>query len=503
MAAVTSKLLESRETESRHVILGLVFGTAACGLFYEALDTSAQPTVAVVWGGAALATYIIGLMFLTCASQGDGLGIIARWKLGPWLLLWYAATFGAATITWNQPQTSGVVNEIAISSITRAVWMVTFGISAWFLGYLIGPGQAIIRVGQRTVAALGRRFTAEVRSLGAPWTLYTIGLSARLVTAASTGLLGYVGNVSSSVSNASGYQGVLGALTLCAPLALAAASLQAFRDQVKGARITLAILFMSEVGFGAASGNKLTFVVAVLAVIIPFGALRRRLPRIAISGLVITFLVIVIPFNQAYRSAVRQGAVTLTPAQGVATVPTVLKETVTNGDSFNIALASLDYLAQRIREIDNIAIVAQRTPAQVPYSSPLALIEQPVIGMIPRAIWPGKPILATGYQFGQIFYELPTSLYTSTPDTMIGGLYWHGGWISVLVGMILFGAAVRFLDIILDVRSNPHALFLVLLLFPTLVGGETDWNALLGSIPATLFIWLLSVAIIFRSGRRA
>ena len=304
MSAVTGKLLESPAIESRNLILGLVFGAAACVLFYEALETSDLPTVAVAWGGAALATYIIGLMLLICASQGGRLGIIARWKVGPWLLLWYAATFGAATITWNQPQTSGVVNEIAVSSVLRAVWMVTFGITAWFLGYLIGPGQVITRVGQRAVAALGRRFTAEIRSLVAPWILYAIGLSARLVSAASTGLLGYVGNVSSSVSSASGYQGILGALTLCAPLALAAASLQVFRDQIKGARITLAVLFMTEVGFGAAAGNKLTFVVAVLAVIIPFGAVRRRLPRIAISGLVITFLVIVVPFNQAYRSAV-------------------------------------------------------------------------------------------------------------------------------------------------------------------------------------------------------
>ena len=418
------------------------------------------------------------------------------------MLLWYAVTFGVATVTWSQPQTGGVTGEIAVPSVLRAVWMLTAGISAWSLGYMAGPGQVVMRAGDRTVRALGNRFTGEVRSLAAPWILYAVGISARLFTTASTGLFGYVGNVSSAVSTVSGYQGIIGALALCAPLAVAAASLQAFRDSTKGAQITLTILFLIEVGFGVAAGNKENFVIAVLAVIIPFGAARLRLPRIAITGVIITFLVVVIPFNQGYRSSVRHGEVILTPSQGIATAPTILKETLTNGDMVGVAMDSLDYLAQRIREIDNVAIVVQRTPAQVPFASPFQLIEQPVIGMIPRAIWPSKPILATGYQFGQIFYELPPSIYTSTPDTMAGGLYWHGGWISVIFGMILFGAVIRLLDDALDVRVNPHAILLVLLLFPTLVGGETDWSAFLGAIPAISFVWLLSIAIIYRPERR-
>lgn len=501
MIVLAEELRKPPATASRIAVLGFAFAATACVLFYEALATSGQPTVAVIWAGVALATYIAGLLCLAGASHGAGIGIVG-WKIGPWMLLWYAVTLGVATVTWSQPQTSGVASEIAVSSVLRAVWMLTAGISAWFLGYVAGPGQVVMRAGYRAVRALGNRFTGEVRSLAAPWILYAIGIAARLGTAASRGLFGYVGNASSAVSTASGFQGILGALNLCAPLAVAAASLQVFRDSTKGAQITLSVLFLAEVGFGVAAGNKQNFVIAVLAVIIPFGAARRRLPRVAITGLIITFLVVVIPFNQSYRSAVRQGAVTLTLSQGVATAPTILKETLTSGDMVGVAVDSLDYLTQRIREIDNVAVVLQRTPAQIPFASPVQLIEQPVIGMIPRAVWPGKPILATGYQFGQIFYDLPPNVYTSTPDTMAGGLYWHGGWISVIAGMILFGAAIRLLDNALDVRANPHAIFLVLLLFPTLVGGETDWNAFLGAIPAILFVWLLSIAIIFRPRRR-
>ena len=81
--------------------------------------------------------------------------------------------------------------------------------------------------------------------------------------------------------------------------------------------------------------------------------------------------------------------------------------------------------------------------------------------MVPRALWAGKPIFMTGLQFSREYYELPPSAYTASADTMIGGYYWHGGWIPVLAGMLIFGSAVRLLDNVLDTRTNPHAILLV------------------------------------------
>ena len=69
--------------------------------------------------------------------------------------------------------------------------------------------------------------------------------------------------------------------------------------------------------------------------------------------------------------------------------------------------------------------------------------------------------------------------------------------------MFLLGCGVRLLDDVLDVRANPHAILLVLLLFPSLVKGEDDWGSILASIPATLVIWLLATALVFRARRRA
>ena len=158
-------------------------------------------------------------------------------------------------------------------------------------------------------------------------------------------------------------------------------------------------------------------------------------------------------------------------------------------------------MGQRIREIDNVAIIMQRTPDQIGFRSPVELIVEPLVGVVPRALWPGKPIGLTGLQVTQEFYESPA--VTASADTLVGGLYWYGGWLPVLAGMFLIGCAVRLVDEALDVRNNPHAIFFTLLLFPIVVRAEDDWLSIMSSIPATIFVWLLAVALTFRSRGRA
>ena len=171
------------------------------------------------------------------------------------------------------------------------------------------------------MAALSLRFAPEVRSPLAPWILYAIGTAARIATAATTGLFGYVGNVQSAVTTASSYQQLLSDLGLCAPLAVAAAALQVYRERVPGARVTLTVLFLTEIAFGAASGNKQGFIITILAVAIPFTTARRRVHKgllafTALAFMGLAFLLIVVPFNQSYRSAVRSTSGTLSVQPG-------------------------------------------------------------------------------------------------------------------------------------------------------------------------------------------
>ena len=198
-------------------------------------------------------------------------------------------------------------------------------------------------------------------------------------------------------------------------------------------------------------------------------------------------LVVVIPFNQSCRDVVHTGFGALSSRQALAEAPVTFDQTVTGHSVVAVMPDSLDYLAGCIRQIDNPAIILQRTPRQIPPRGPVQLIEAPIAGTAPRAIWPSKPARLTGLQFSQEFFEVPPT--TSSADKLI-------------VGMFVFGCAVRLLDDVLDVRRDPYAAFLVLLLFPNRVGGEQDWEAIVAAIPTTIFIWLLCVVIAFRVRRR-
>jgi hypothetical protein len=56
-------------------------------------------------------------------------------------------------------------------------------------------------------------------------------------------------------------------------------------------------------------------------------------------------------------------------------------------------------------------VITQRKPDGAGLLSPAQLVEAPIATLVPRAVWPGKPILNTGYEFSQIYYALPATVY--------------------------------------------------------------------------------------------
>lgn len=471
-------------------------------LLWEAVASSDRPTRAVVWGGLALAVYATGLLCLVGVAQGVGLGL-ALWRFGPWILVWYALAYGLAATAWSQPQVGTTVGMITLSSILIALWLVAVGMTAWVLGYFVGPGRPMHRLVDNGVQALARRFGRDVRSPATPWLLYTIGSAARLAMAVTTGQFDYLGQTPTALSNVASYQQILSLLTLCAPIALAAAALQVFQERLPKARVTLIVLFLIEIAISATSGLKMNFLLAVLAIIVPWSASHRRLPKLPAAIAVLAFLLIVIPFNQAYRSTIHSGSTTLTSMQAINAAPDVLRQTIASNGLGGAFSGSYEYLLERMQDIADSAIILQKTPGQFGYLSPAQLIITPLSAFVPRAIWPSKPVSDSMYQVSQEYYDQPASEYTAAGITPVGDLYRYGGWVTVVFGMFVLGCFVRLLDNVMNIRENPHTIFLVLILYPNVVVAESGWTVIFTLIPSTLFIWLLAVALTFRARRSA
>jgi hypothetical protein len=498
-----SALLPRWETSAAtapQLVAGLFLAAVAACLTLVAMGTS-QVSGQIVWGAIALAVFCTGLLLLM-ASLADyqGLGL-ATWRFGPWCLVWGALAFGLATISWVGSQ-SGPPAEILPGSILRALWMIAAAMTLLTAGYCVGPYRIAVVGVRRATGHLNRRFTDEFRGPAIPWVLFTVGIIAQLASALLTGRFGYVGDVSSSVTTASGYGQYLAVAGECVPLAVAAAAVRAYQDRTLAARVTLTVLFTTAIVAGAVAGGKASFVVAILAVLVPRAAIRRRVPVAALLAAVLFFLLLIVPFNLAYRASAR-GAVTLSTGQAVASAPAIAGQVLASDISPAALRRSSSFLAQRLRAIDSPAIILQRTPSEIPYSNPGQLLISPVVDLIPRILWPGKPILAVGYQISQQYFQLPAQIYTSSDVTPEADLYRHGGWIPFIIGMFLGGCGLRILDDATDLRRSVHGAFLIILLFPDIVQAGSDCSTLLAGIPGIVLLWYVVIAGSFNRRSRA
>jgi len=490
--------LDARVAVPSSLIAGLFLVTVAAALTVVAMSVLLVDDQ-IVWGAIALAVFCTGLLLLVSATTGgDGFGL-ASWRIGPWSLVWGALAFGLATITWIGPQTSSAA-EILPASILRALWMLALAMAMLTAGYCAGSYRLVVAHARRAADAVTGQLTDDIRGPAVPWVLFGIGVTAQLGYAVLTGHLGYIGDVAASVTTASGYSQYLAVAGDCVPLSVAAAAVRAYQTRLAGAWLSLAVLFAGAICTGAIIGGKASFVVAILAVIIPRTVIRRRLPAGAVAAALLFFLLIIIPFNQSYRASAR-GAVTLSTSQAIAAAPAIAGRVLASDLSPSVLRQSASYLAERIRTIDSPAIIAQRTPAQIPYSSPADLLISPVVNLIPRILWPGKPILAEGYQVSQEYYQLPAQVYTSSDVTPEGDLYRHGGWFTLIAGMFLGGCGIRILDEVTDLRRSVRGGFLIILLFPDIVQAGSDCASLLAGIPGYVLLWLAVCALSFR--RRA
>jgi hypothetical protein len=494
-ASVPPAAVTARSASAPSLMAGLFLVAVAAALVIMALS-AASVDDQIWWGAIALAVYCAGLLpLMSVAAQPDGLGL-ASWRIGPWSLVWGALAFGLATVSWLGPQTGSSSAEILPDSVLRALWMIGVALTMLMVGYCAGPYRLAATRARRVADTLSRRFTDEIRGPAVPWILLGVGLVAQLGLAILTGHLGYVGDVTASVTTASGYSQYLAIAGQCVPLAVLAAAVRAYWTKTLAAWLSLGVLFTVAIALGALAGAKASFVVVILAVIIPRSVVLGRLPTGAIVAAVLAFLLIVIPFNLAYRASAR-GTVTLSTGQAVAAAPAIAEQVVASDLSPAVLGQSARFLADRIRTIDTPAIIMQRTPSEIPFANPAQLLVSPVVGLIPRILWPGKPILTPGYQISQEYFHLPPQVYTSSDVTPEADLYRHGGWFPLILGMFLLGCGIRIIDEVSDLRRGIHGAFLILLLFPDIVQAGTDCATLLAGIPGMVLLWLAVVTLCF------
>jgi len=121
-------------------------------------------------------------------------------------------------------------------------------------------------------------------------------------------------------------------------------------------------------------------------------------------------------------------------------------------------------------------------------------------GLIPRPLWPDKPISADfGLWFSRLYFDR-SSLTWNSP-TMFGDLYRNFGWPGIFLGMIPLGVWLRFLyeRLILLGNSNPLAAALYYLLLLNASYGNNYSSYIVGT-ERTLFSLIIFMCVIYVTG---
>ncbi|MBZ5639268.1 MAG: hypothetical protein LAO51_11015 [Acidobacteriia bacterium] len=214
----------------------------------------------------------------------------------------------------------------------------------------------------------------------------------------------------------------------------------------------------------ATVGQKALTIILLLVPALAYWYARHRLPLKTIAAVILVGVFVVFPVYNTYRSQNRSLPVARKMDQTVRTAMAWDRSTFFEQS----VLASMS----RFALITSPAAVLRETGRWVDFEYGKTLIIAPLATVIPKAIWPDRPNLLLGHDFGRTFHLLPyTDRETQIAATAVGELYWNFHVPGVIIGMFLLGAVYRWIykkygeggtrD---SLRKSAYLMFLVLAL---------------------------------------
>ncbi|SDD38634.1 hypothetical protein SAMN04488104_102746 [Algoriphagus faecimaris] len=113
-----------------------------------------------------------------------------------------------------------------------------------------------------------------------------------------------------------------------------------------------------------------------------------------------------------------------------------------------------------------------------------------IYGLIPRLIWPEKPIMVSSYEFGNLLGAEGTAIGVSD----VGDLYWNFGILGIPIGMYILGMiTARFFNFILRINNSVvYFLGYTLIIYSGMASSGSEFVAsLLGWFQYLVIFYLL------------
>ena len=183
-------------------------------------------------------------------------------------------------------------------------------------------------------------------------------------------------------------------------------------------------------------GGKTTAFVILAMPALAYYEVRRRLP---IRWIVVVALLAVFVIFPIYNTFRFQNASLETSRRVEMAV-----DTARTWNSDQYLDASVYSFLKRLTILTSVAAIVSDTGRWVDYRYGETLILAPIGLFIPRFLWPEKPNISIGREFGAVFrLTSAMDIETEVAPSMVGDFYWNYSVPGVIIGMLLLGMGYR------------------------------------------------------------
>lgn len=268
--------------------------------------------------------------------------------------------------------------------------------------------------------------------------------------------------------------------------------------------IALSLIIMIEWAFTIIGGTKGAIIYVLIILVACRLYVGRGIPWRLVTVLGVLF-VIIFPINRLYRPLIISGLVdTHSVIDTAFNVGMLARKTWLERPIGENIQDFLDVVRHRQSQlIQSISLAAYVTPETIPFRYGRDYCVLPLYILVPRVIWPEKPIQGGSVQFSIDYVGMSADTINSSAVTPFGDLYLNFGFPGILGGMFLLGILYRwFYQAVRDANSESKlVLYLGLLLWMTNIEGE-----IVGIIQGTfqqLIIFYILTRMMYRSAVRS
>lgn len=420
-----------------------------------------------------------------------------------------AITFAVAA---NRVRT-GRVDYLEVFFPFSALYFIYFGVGAVYLrirpdalpsiylrDYLF-PALGVTVLGYVAFAAAYEGFLSRAKRMQSVSLVPTGAMSVWV-----PGLIGFAGSMASVVQTRTvlargGISAPISALQQFRPVFFFAWALawliffnRSARSSLRWAGVLGLLPMTFAIAFLTVGGKALVLTLAGLPVLAYWYA-RRRLPAKTLLTVVLIGVFVIFPFYNTFRLQDRK-APTINRLE-------VTMRTISRWDQDDYMRRSVFGFLDRMSVVSSVAAIVRETGRWVDYRYGETLILAPIGLLVPRVLWPDKPNISIGREFG-VTFNLVSALdkETQIAATVVGDFYWNFHLPGVIVGMFLLGLGYKWFyrrfGAAAEGQSIRTAIYLTLL--ATTLHFEGNFAMLVGGFLKTLAILMALVFLMVRIG---